>query len=231
MNMASDIEQIARIQLFEGLSSGEISPIIQNAHRKRIGPDEFFFYQGDPASTVFVLQKGQVKLSQITPDGQQIILRVIGPWSLFAIVALAPSAIYPVSAQAVETSTALAWPRETMVRFIESTPRLALNAMQIMSNSVQEFQDRYREQATERVERRLARSLLRLAHQTGRKTEKGVVIEIPLTRQDLAEMNGTTLYTVSRILSAWESAGLVVSGREKVTIRSPHALVRIAEDQ
>jgi CRP-like cAMP-binding protein len=90
--------------------------------------------------------------------------------------------------------------------------------------------DRYQELATERVEQRVARALLRLARQVGQKEEDGILINLPLSREDLAEMIGTTLYTVSRILSRWEHQGLVKTGRERVLIRNPHALVDIAED-
>jgi CRP-like cAMP-binding protein len=100
----------------------------------------------------------------------------------------------------------------------------------LLAGRLQELQDRYRELATERVERRVARALLRLARQTGRKVENGVLIDFPLTREDLAEMTGTTLYTVSRILSGWEKEGLIETGRQRVLIRSPHGLVAIAED-
>ncbi|MGE5140292.1 MAG: Crp/Fnr family transcriptional regulator, partial [Rudaea sp.] len=87
-----------------------------------------------------------------------------------------------------------------------------------------------RELSTERVERRVANALLRLAQQTGVKTPEGVLIDLALTRQDIADMTGTTLYTVSRILSHWEQRGLVETGRERIVIRSPHGLVAIAQD-
>jgi CRP-like cAMP-binding protein len=83
---------------------------------------------------------------------------------------------------------------------------------------------------TERVERRIARALLRLAHHAGRRVETGVEIDFPLSRQDLAQMTGTTLFTVSRTLSAWQGDGLILTRRRRVTIRQPHRLVRIAED-
>jgi CRP-like cAMP-binding protein len=109
-------------------------------------------------------------------------------------------------------------------------PGIALNAIQILAGRVRDFQDRIRELTTERVERRIARALLRLARQTGHKVDEGVLIDLPLTRQDLAEMTGTTLFTVSRTLSQWEAQGLVHAGRERVVIRFPHGLVSIAED-
>jgi CRP-like cAMP-binding protein len=91
------------------------------------------------------------------------------------------------------------------------------------------MQERYRELATEKVERRIARALLRLTGQMGNKTADGN-IELAFTRQDLAEMSGTTLYTVSRVLSEWEKHDLVEAGRERVLIRNPHGLVKIAEE-
>ena len=84
--------------------------------------------------------------------------------------------------------------------------------------------------ATERVEQRIARTLARLANQIGRQTETGILIDAPLTRQDLAEMTGTTLFTVSRTLKAWERDGILEVGREKVTIADPHRLVVLGED-
>jgi CRP-like cAMP-binding protein len=112
---------------------------------------------------------------------------------------------------------------------IERVPRLAANAMATIGGRLQDAHTRIRELATEAVERRVAHALLRLVRQAGRKTEDGVVIDFPLTRQDIAEMTGTTLHTVSRLLSAWETKGLVASQRRQVTVRDPHGLVLIAE--
>jgi len=76
----------------------------------------------------------------------------------------------------------------------------------------------------------VARALLRLINQSSRKVDAGILIDFPLSRQDLAEITGTTLHTVSRILSAWEQRGIVTSGRRKIVITRPRALVSIAED-
>ena len=102
--------------------------------------------------------------------------------------------------------------------------------MDLMTGYIQEMQERYHELATERVQQRIARVLLRLAAQSGRKMESGVLIDLSFSRQDLAEMTGTTLFSVSRILNQWETQGLVKVGREKVVVVFPHGLVRIAED-
>ena len=104
---------------------------------------------------------------------------------------------------------------------------ISMDLMQLMTNYIQEMQARYRELATERVQQRIARALLRLASQSGQKAADG--IELTLSRQDFAEMSGTTLYTVSRVLTEWERQGLIASGREYIRILQPHGLVRVAE--
>lgn len=221
---------LAQSSLFEGLSPSELQTVLRAARRRQVGREAFFFQQGDPASLLYVLVEGRVRLTQVTPEGDQVILRYIAPGEMFGGIATLGETTYPVSAQAVDGCQALIWDGETVARLMERMPRLALNALRLMAGRIQELQDRIRELATERVERRVARALLRLVRQAGRKVENGVLIDLPLSRQDLAEMTGTTLFTVSRIFSRWEEQGLVEVGREKVLIRSPHGLVRIAED-
>jgi CRP-like cAMP-binding protein len=110
---------------------------------------------------------------------------------------------------------------------MESRPYLSAGFMQLMTSYIQEMQARFRELATERVQQRIARSLLRLASQSGQKGADG--IELALSRQDFAEISGTTLYTVSRVLTDWDRQGLIIAGREHIRILQPHGLVRIAE--
>ena len=221
---------LAGVSLFSGLSPDALAEVHRAAITRKAPKDSFLFHQGDPAEAVFVLAEGRAKLAQVTPDGQQVVLRVVGPWEVIAVISLVSGRRYPVSAEAIEDLVALAWPRETITQLAERFPQIAINGVKVMTESVQDFQNRYREMVTERVERRIARAVLRLAQQLGRKTDEGVLIDIPLTRQDLAEMTGTTLYTVSRVLSQWEALGLVQSGRERIVVKFPHGLVRIAED-
>lgn len=228
--MPATPELLAQVSLFQGMPPRALADILAASVEKAYREESFIFYQDDPAERVYVLLSGRVKLTQLSNDGQQVIMRVITPGLMFAAIGIVEGAIYPVSAQAAADSVALHWTQERMLELIERYPALALRALRVMSTQVREFQDRYRELATERVERRLARAVLRLATQTGRKTEDGVLLDLTLSRQDLAEMSGTTLFTVSRILSQWESKGLVQTGRERILIRFPHGLVSIAED-
>ncbi len=221
---------LEQLLLFKGLDRPVLEEIHRQAIFREVQTGEFYFLQGDPAAEAFVLLEGKVRLGSINEDGQQVVIRLIGQGTLFGLIALTEEGIYPVSAEAMETCRAMVWQRENLLKVMAGSPKLALNAIRMMADQVREVQDRFRELSTERVERRLARSLIRLASQTGRKTPEGVLIDLPLSRQDLAEMSGTSLYTASRILSQWEGQGLVIAGREKVIIRHPHGLVTIAED-
>lgn len=230
LNSPRDPGHLASLPLFKGLDDRALNDALRLASHRSYTAEAFIFHQGDPAEYLYLLSAGEVKLSQLTPDGQQVILRYAVPGEAFAVIAVLSDATYPVTAQAVQTSQVIFWDKESINRLMLRYPAIAVNAIGIMARRVREFQDRMRELATERVERRIARALLRLARQTGKKTPEGVLIDIPLSRQDLAEMTGTTLFTVSRTLRQWEERGLVKSGREQVLIRYPHGLVVIAED-
>ena len=219
-----------KIELFRGLAERDLEVILSEARELTFEEGSFLFYQDDPAERIFVLKSGRIKLLQLADDGQQVLMRVMTPGMLFAAISMVEGVTYPVTAEAATLTQVLYWSQETMLGLVNRFPHLALNALKVLAGHVREFQNRYRELATERVERRLARTILRLANQTGRKTSEGVLLDLPLTRQDLAEMSGTTLFTVSRILSQWEGQGLVLAGRERLVIRFPHGLVAIAED-
>lgn len=225
-----DFTRIQTVPLFKMLNLEQLEQVAQVARRRQIVEGEFLYQQEDPAETIYVLLRGRIRLSQVTPEGQQIILRYATPGDAIGIVAVLSEATYPVSAEAMEPGQVLSWDQGTMRRLMEQFPGVALNALRILSGRVREFQDRVRELSTERVERRIARALLRLARQTGKKVSEGVLIDMPISRQDLAEMTGTTLYTVSRTLSQWETKGLIKSRREQVVVCFPHGLVAIADD-
>lgn len=224
------IEMIKDNQLFQDLDRQALQDILQYAQARTAEEGAFFFLEGNPATHLHILLEGSVKLTQVTPDGQQVILEVANPRQEFAVLALLEEIDYPVSAQAVKDSKALAWDKESLDVLMKKYPQIAINALYTVVHHTREFQRQVRDLSTKRVARRIARTLTRLASQTGKKTEEGVLIDMPLTRQDIAEMTGTTLYTVSRVLKKWEEKGLIKSKRAEITITYPHGLVVIAED-
>jgi CRP-like cAMP-binding protein len=228
--MPIDPLKLRQVSVFQNATDDDLGLIAQHGIERSIEEGEFFFFQGDPAIYSYVLTAGRAKLMQMNANGQQVNLRTINEWQMFgALGAVRENAGYPASAQAMEYSTALAVKSEYLRELMQTRPYLSFDLMKLMTDYIQEIQERYRELATEKVERRIARALLRLTSQMGIKTPDGD-IELAFTRQELAEISGTTLFTVSRVMSEWEKQGLVVSGRERVLIRNPHGLVQIAEE-
>lgn len=221
---------LAESPLFKGADPSQLEMVLGYAQPRQLSRGEFFFYQDEPAEAFYVIVEGRARLSQLTPEGHQVIIRFMGPGDAMGIIVVLSDTTYPLSAEAVSDCLALRWDYEATIALLEKYPLLALNGLRMVAGHFRELQNRYRELATERVERRVARALLRLARQSGRRTAEGVLLDLPLTRQDLGEMTGTTLYTVSRIMSNWEQLGYVITGRERIVIRDPHRLVVIAED-
>lgn len=226
--MQISVEELRQTLVFRQASDQDLMEILGVSARRQIEEGEFFFMQGDPSRHSYVLVQGLVKLLQSNPSGQSVNLRTVYPWQLFgALGAVRELAEYPASAQALEDSSALAIPSADLKRLLGRRPELAMDMMQLMTTYILEMQSRYRELATERVEQRICRAMLRLVAQSGQAGEDG--IDLSLSREDLAEMTGTTLHTVSRILADWHRRGLVAAGREHVRLLRPHDLVRIAE--
>jgi len=225
-----NIQTLRKCNIFQRLTPADLHAICNLAGYRRIKPGGFFFHQDDPATTLFLLMRGQLKMTQIGPEGHQVLVRFVNAGEGFGAIAAMSGMTYPLSAQAVEECVAVLWDELTLKQILSTYPIITHNILQLVASYFKQLQERYRELATERVERRVARALLRLAQQAGRPVERGVLIDLSLSRQDLAEMTGTTLYTVSRILSGWEREGLVDIGRGRVMIRHSAGLETIADD-
>lgn len=217
--------------LFRGLAAAEADAILDQVALRTFERQEILYHQGEEVTGLFLLLGGRTKLSQLGIDGDEVILRFVGPAELFAGVgALERSVGFPVTAQALTPVRVAFWPRPAIRGIFGQHPSLSANLLQEITECAQEFQSRLREVATERVPQRVAHMLLRLAEQAGKPVNGGTLIDFPLTRQDLAEMTGTTLYTVSRLLSAWSERGLLEVGRGRVVVVSKEGLGEVADE-
>ena len=229
--MKIDKSLVRELALFEKMSDESLDKILTQSLSRRVPPGEAVFEQGAAATHFFLLLHGRLKVTQVTADGQQIIVRVVHPGDLFGFARALQRSDYPGTAIAAVDSVALSWPTQMWPDFIDHHPRLAVSAMQTIGQRLEEAHTRIREMSTEEVERRGAHAVLRLTKQAGRAEANGIRIDFPITRQDIAEMTGTTLHTVSRILSAWEGRGIVEGGRQKLLVRDLEALSVVAETQ
>ncbi|MCB8945738.1 MAG: Crp/Fnr family transcriptional regulator [Ardenticatenaceae bacterium] len=223
-------QSILTSPLFKGLNQAKCEAILASAHVHQVRQGDYFFHQGEDAAMLYVMAAGRVKLTQVTPEGEQVIVNYFGPGDGLGIIVALINMPYPLSAEAMEACTAVAWDRAAMKQLMLQYPQLALNGIEMIGQRFAWLQTRFQEVATQRVEQRVARALLRLVRQFGKRVPEGVLIDMPLSRQDLAEMTGTNLYNASRILSKWEQQGLISTRRMQVILCKAHDLVMIAED-
>ena len=210
---------------FSLLEDGQIREILDLASSRRYDADTVIFEEGDEAERFYLLLDGYIRVVRITPEGEQVIALHIPAGQLFGIARAFGRGTYPATSVAAADSVALSWPMRHWDDFVAKYDGFASQTYKSVGNRVNEMNNRIMEMATQHVEQRIACAILRLINQTGRKVGNGIEIDFPITRQDLSEMTGTTLHTVSRLLSGWEKQGIVESGRKRITVCQPHQLV------
>ena len=218
-----------RCPLLHNVEPEGCKEFIDNGRPHHVTQGSYFFHQGEPATRFYILLSGQARLTQVNVDGNQVILYHFGLGDGLGIIVALSNMNYPASAEAIENCQALSWDTETTQRLMLQHPQISFNGMKIIANRFSWLQDRYQEMATQRVEQRIAQTLLRLTWQFGRRVDEGIIIDMALSRQDLAEMTGTNIYNVSRILSKWEQNELIQSKHKHITLCNSHTLVLIAE--
>lgn len=226
---AVDRTLVANLPMFAGLSPAEQNELLAEARSVRYAKGMSVFDQGADADRFFLLLHGHLRVEKTTPQGQQSVVRYVSAGELFGVAQAMSLRRYPATAVAAVDSIVLAWPSSSWNRLTAKYPALASSALQTVGGRLQDTQARVMEMSNEQVEPRVAHTLLRLAKQAGRKVDRGVEIDFPISRQDVAEMTGTTLHTVSRILSAWEQQGLVEGGRQRIVVRDAQRLNALAK--
>jgi CRP-like cAMP-binding protein len=211
--------------LFSQLSLADCETIVGLAHEGQYKTGKSIFFEGDSIGQVVLLTSGMVKLSQSGPQGQEVILRLVGAGETISVECF-PNCKHCSTARAVERSSALVWEVRQFEAMRQRFPLLAKNVSCVLLHTLNQLEIRFREISTEKVAPRLCNQLVRLASQVGRRRNDEV--EIGLSRRDLAQLTGTTLFTVSRLLGEWESMGIVRPRRQGVVLLNIAALANVA---
>jgi CRP-like cAMP-binding protein len=214
--------------LFNGLSQPECSEIFSFARTRTFAPNEILFSQGQPVRNLIFLQSGSVKHTQVSENGSEVLLRMSGTGEAVNVQGEAPSCNHTCSARAMERCGALVWEYSKLQVLLTHYPQIRRNIGRILAARLQELEERFREVATEKVAKRLALVLLRLVKQIGKPSSGG--IQVSLSREELAQMTGTTLFTISRVLSRWGEQGFVTPRREAVVVNDSRRLELVSDE-
>ena len=210
---------------FSRLGKSQIRDILDQASSRRYEEGAAIFREGHDADRFFLLLDGYLRVIRTTPGGEQIIVLHISPGQLFGIAPALQRDTYPATSVAAAESIALSWPVRLWPEFTAKYDGFATESYKTLGARLGQIQETLTEMATQAVEKRVAAAVLRMVDQSGRKTDEGIEIAFPVTRQNISDMTGTTLHTVSRLLSAWEKAGMVQSTRKHIVVTAPHRLV------
>jgi len=210
--------------LFAGLTRRDCIRVASYAMMRHFSYDKFLFIQGQAGNDFAMVHKGSVKLSQLCPNGNEVILWMAGPGELVGHPPFLSGGTRTCSARAMEQCEVLVWEHSRLQSLFEEIPQMIHNVGQIVSDRLVELQERFREVATEKVDARVALTLLRLLRTVGRPSRGG--IEVLISRDELAQMTGAVECTVSRLLSKWEREGLVLSRRQSIIVLDAFRLSR-----
>lgn len=215
--------------LFSDIPGTECREILSAAHEKRFSRRETLFLEGDPVRQVILLTSGTAKVVQFGQNGTEVILALRGPGDVVGTTGLRSESRHCAMAQTLTPATALVWDATVFEAVSRRYLTLGTNITYILCQQLHELEQRFREISTERVSVRLSHQLVRLLKQIGRRVQGGV--EIRLSREELAQLTGTTLFTVSRLLSDWDHRGFVSTRREAVSVLDPQALADLSKGE
>lgn len=196
------------------------------ARCRQLLPGEIFCHQGETVASLYLLEAGLAKASGTTASGNEVLLDWIYPGDAFGMEALLSFPMTHVSSiRASEASEALEWDKATIGRFAGHCPHLYDNILGIILRGDHELQERFTGLATEMVEPRLARLTLHLS----RSSRNHGSSELHISDEELAQMAGTNLFTVNRVLNQWRRLGHVERSRRRLIVLHIEGLSAIAE--
>lgn len=212
--------------LFCEISPSDRQHILSAARQKTYPARNCIFVQGDAARHIYLVLEGFVKIHQVGSTGNEVILRLMSPGDLIKASGSVTNGVHTSTAQAIQSCNMLIWEATTFDVLLERHPILRRNEVKIHGQLLTDMEDRFREMSTEGVAHRLSRQIIRLLSKIGEQVDGDMMIN--LSQGELAQLTGTTLFTVSRQLSKWERRGFVTARRNTILVHDADALLEAA---
>jgi CRP-like cAMP-binding protein len=216
--------------IFSRLSVIDRQAIAASATVRHYARGETIFEQQSPSDALYTIISGRVKIFRMMPNGKDLILEVFGPGDPLGAVALYMDRPFPASAAALEETTCVAIPRATFFGLLESHPSLVRGLLLGLTIRLVDLTNRLAELSSGRIEGRFARLFLKFSRELGRRERGGTFVPLALSRQELADMTGTTIETCIRIMSRWGKDEIVRTDKDGFVIQDTAALDRLASD-
>jgi CRP-like cAMP-binding protein len=219
--------RVQHFTLFANISLEDRFRIVNEARERLFSRRQIIYTESDDMQQVVLLTSGSVKVVQSSQNGSAVILRLCGPGELVRTPGIIKQARDRSTPQALSSGSALVWDSGVFESLSKQFPSLRLNVAYILYKQLEDMEDRFREISTEQVAPRLSRQISRLVEQIGIRSKGSVKIKI--TREELAQMIGTSLFTVSRLLSEWDRKRIVTTQREGFSVDDLKALAELID--
>jgi CRP/FNR family transcriptional regulator len=229
--MPPTVDELLRASaLFKRLGSDDRARVASHTKVRRYEKGETIFAEGDPSDYFFDIASGRVKIFKMTPTGKDVILEIFGVGDPLGAVAVYGNRPFPASAVALEDTTCLLIPRQAFFALIEQHPTLVRGLLLGLTVRLVDLTSRLAELTGGRVDARFARFFLKLAENRPASAD-GVFIPMPLSRQELADLTGTTIETAIRIMSRWGKEQIVRTEKEGFRLIDRAALELLAGER
>jgi CRP/FNR family transcriptional regulator len=210
--------------IFRRLSAEDRTRLAPHARIRDYGRGDQIFAEGSPSDRFYVIASGRVKVFKMTPAGKDVILEIFGVGDPLGAVAVYEGWPFPASAVALEDTTCITLERSAFFSLLEHHPSLVRGLLLGLTYRLIELTNRLAELTGGRVEPRFARLFLKLAGEVGTPARGGTFIAMPLSRQELADLTGTTIETAIRIMSRWGKQGIVLTEKDGFILLDSKAL-------
>jgi len=220
------MKDLKNIDLFKNLTSGDLRELAPYLMKAAYNKKDDIFSEGDAPEWFYIVSSGKVKITKLSHEGKEIILEVISPNDIFGGVAVLRNITYPANAVAMEDTTVIKISRKNLMRIVDRFPNLMHAIALQLGDRMKNSYDSLKNIALERVEARIAALLLKLSNKIGVKTNEGLLIDMRLTKQDVADMVGTTVETSIRTFSKFKKQGLVTDRDGKILIKNREELLK-----
>lgn len=212
------MKKINEIGVFQNITEEELRELEPYILRESVKKKADIFSEGDQPEWFYIVESGKVKITKMSSDGKEIILEVISPGEIFGGVAVMRGFPYPANAVAMENSELVKISRRNLMRLVDRFPNLMYCIAMNLGDRMKSSHDSLKNIALERVEARIAALLLKLADKVGVKVKEGILIDMRLTKQDVADMVGTTVETSIRTFSKFKKDRLLSEFEGKIII-------------
>lgn len=210
--------------LLNSLSPTEKQQLIEESFVAFAERGEPIWLAGSSAEFACITGEGFVKMTKSSAKGSESVMEILGPGQAFGLLAALEGRSFPLSAMAATDAWYLKIPRRSLMSLYEGSDSLKDRVVRSIGPRLRKAHDMMGRLASGKVESRLAAVLLILADSYGEAVKGGITLAVPLTRQDLAEMSGTTVETAIRVMSRWQKEKLVLTDHQRITIVDPSGL-------